>query len=184
MPDLFRAQSVIVMPDLLDLNGLPYQVPGTPYRVVLSVDEITAFANEVSGKAGFIGRENVAWMYRELGWSKFGLERKVSHAVLSSKASSVGQHPHAGRKQARGPVTSRGRREVVAGLSIQAWNLCLLFCRPTPPYFFLCATFTLGGGDAGYALGRARGRPARFGHTKGRSASAGEVFVYPGNGKT
>ena len=36
-------------------------------RVVLSVDEVTASANEETDKAGFIGRENVACMYRELG---------------------------------------------------------------------------------------------------------------------
>ena len=43
--------------------------------------------------------------------------------ILASKALSVGQHPHAGHERARGPVTSTGRREVVAGLSIQARNL-------------------------------------------------------------
>ena len=87
-------------------------------REVLSVDEVTASANEVTDKAGFIGRDIVACLYRELGYSKFGLEGKASNAVLASKASSVGQHPHAGHERARGPVTSTGRREVVAGLPI------------------------------------------------------------------
>ena len=36
-------------------------------RVVLSVDEVTASANEVTDKAGFIGGDNVACLYRELG---------------------------------------------------------------------------------------------------------------------
>ena len=40
---------------------------GWQSRVVLSVDEVTAYANEVTDKAGFIGRENVACLYRELG---------------------------------------------------------------------------------------------------------------------
>ena len=37
------------------------------YRIGLSVDEVTASANEVTDIAGFIGRENVACPYRELG---------------------------------------------------------------------------------------------------------------------
>ena len=55
------------------------------------------------------------------------LEGKASNAVLASKASSLGQHPDAGHEQTRCPVTSTGRREVVAGLSSQARKLCLLF---------------------------------------------------------
>ena len=55
--------------------------------------------------------------------------------ILASKASSVGQHTHGGHEQARSPVTSTGRREIVAGLSMQARNLSLLFCRPAPPMF-------------------------------------------------
>ena len=39
---------------------------------------------------------------------------KASNAVLASKSSGVGQHPHAGHEQAQGPVT--GSREVVAAL--------------------------------------------------------------------
>ena len=56
------------------------------------------------------------------GIEQVWLEGKASHAVLPSKAPSVGQHPHAGHEQARGPVTSTGRREVIAGMSIQARN--------------------------------------------------------------
>ena len=61
------------------------------------------------------------------GIEQVWLEGKTAHAVLPSRAASVGQHPHAGPEQARGPVTSTGRREVIAGLWIQARNLCLIF---------------------------------------------------------
>ena len=52
-----------------------------PTRVVSFVDEVTASANEVTNKAGFIGRENVACLYRELTgieqvwFGRGGLER-------------------------------------------------------------------------------------------------------------
>ena len=61
-------------------------------------------------------------------------------------------------EQARGPVTSTGRREVFAGSSIQARKLCLLFCRPTPP--IVC--FEGGGGEGARVAGVTEGNVFLF----------------------
>ena len=52
--------------------------------MVLSVDEVTTSANEVTDKAGFIGRENMACLYRELGKSKFGSEGNMERPRVLS----------------------------------------------------------------------------------------------------
>lgn len=41
--------------------------------VVLSVDGVNASVYEAAQKTGFIHRMNGACLYKELGWSKFGL---------------------------------------------------------------------------------------------------------------
>ena len=106
-------------------------------EVPASANEVTASANEVTDKARFIGRENVACPYRELGWSTFvwkGRPRTQPFQVKHGAGVSI--LPHAGHEQARGPVTITGRCEVIAGLSIQARNKCLISRRPTPPFFY------------------------------------------------